>query len=344
MELRHLKYFVAVAEELSFARAARRVHIAQPSLTKQIRRLEQELGFPLFYRTNKRVELLDTGHVFLDEAQRLLREAEKAVQSVRRTHAGQSGRLVIGFHPSAAMEVLPRILRIYHALYPDVIVELSEITSPKHSELLLDSTMSVGLLRSPSFLSRELFCFETIQRERFVVALPDSHPAAKQESIRIKALQGEPLIVPPLQPGWGYSDAIFQIFRDNGIEPQIAEEATQALAVVTLVAGGLGIALLPASVSNLRLPGVAYRPIKGRSRTSDLAMVWKRDSRASTLRAFIDTVRGEYSKKLNGQIAVSLSTEIQGSGQQQEPRLQRINERAPAEMREGSLVPIPRSP
>jgi DNA-binding transcriptional LysR family regulator len=146
-----------------------------------------------------------------------------------------------------------------------VIVELSEITTPRSTELMLDNPLSAGLLRSPSFLNREVFLIETILRERFVVALPDSHPAAKQESIRIKTLAGEPLIVPHRQPGWGYSDAIFQIFRDYGIEPQIAEEATQALAVVSLVAGGLGIALVPAALSNLRLPGVIYRPIKGRS-------------------------------------------------------------------------------
>ena len=107
MELRHLKYFVAVAEELNFARAARRVHIAQPSLTKQIQQLEQELGFPLLYRTKKKVELLDTGHVFLDEAQRLLRQAVNAIHSARSTHTGESGRLVIGFSQSAAQRFCP---------------------------------------------------------------------------------------------------------------------------------------------------------------------------------------------------------------------------------------------
>jgi DNA-binding transcriptional LysR family regulator len=294
MELRHLKYFVAVAEELNFARAARRVHIAQPSLTKQIQQLEQELGFPLLYRTKKKVELLDTGHVLLDEAQRLLRQAEKAIQSTQRTHVGQSGRLLIGFSPSAAPEVLPRILRKYHALYPDVVVEVLEITTIKNAESLLESAMSVAVIRSPTFLSREQFCFETIQRERFVVALPDSHPAAKQESIRIKTLASEPLIVPPRQLGWGYSDSIFQIFRDYGIVPRVAEEASGALAVVTLVAGGFGVALVPASLSNLRLPGLTYRPIKGRCRTSDLTLVWQRDSRASTVRAFLEVVKREY--------------------------------------------------
>ena len=294
MELRHLKYFVAVAEELNFARAARRVHIAQPSLTKQIQQLEQELGFPLLYRTKKKVELLDTGHVLLDEAQRLLSQAEKAIQSTQRTHAGESGRLSIGFSQSAAPEVLPRILRKYRVLYPDVVVDLLEITTIKNTESLLQSSMSVAVIRSPTFLSRELFCFETIQRERFVIALPDSHPLAKQKSVRIKTLASEPLIVPPLQPGWGYADSIFQIFRDYGIVPSIAQEALGALAVVTLVAGGFGVALVPASLSNLRLPGLAYRPINGRCRTSDLTLVWRRDSRASTVRAFLEVVKREY--------------------------------------------------
>ena len=294
MELRHLRYFVAVAEELNFGRAARRVHIAQPSLTKQIQQLEQELGFPLLYRTKKKVELLDTGHVFLDEAQRLLRQAENAVQSARSTHTGGSGRLVIGFSQSAAPDVLPRILRRYRALYPKVVVDLLEIVSIKNAESLMDSAMSVALVRSPTFLSRELFGFETIQHERFVVALPDSHPLAKQKSVRIKTLASEPLIVPPLQPGWGYADSLFQIFRDYGIVPSIAQEAIGALAVVTLVAGGFGIALVPASLGNFSLPGVIYRPIKGPCRTSDQTLVWRRDSRASTVRAFLEVVRDEY--------------------------------------------------
>jgi DNA-binding transcriptional LysR family regulator len=291
MELRHLRYFVAVAEELNFARAARRVHIAQPSLTKQIQQLEADLGFPLLYRTKKKVELLDTGHVFLEEAQRLLRQTENAVQSARRTHTGESGRLVIGFAQSAAPEVLPRILRRYHALYPKVVVDLLEIVSIKSAESFLDSGVSVALARSPTFLSRELFCFE-----RFVVALPDSHPLAKQKSLRIKALASEPLIVPPLQPGWGYADSMFQIFRDYEIVPQIALEAIGAVAVVTLVAGGFGIALVPASLGNFSLPGVIYRPIKGPCRTTDLTVVWRRDSRTPTVRAFLDVVREEYKR------------------------------------------------
>lgn len=235
---------------------------------------------------------MDTGHVLLDEAQRLLGQAEKAIQSTKRTHAGQSGRLVIGFIPSAAPEVLPRILRKYHALYPDVIVEL-EAATLKNTESLLESTMSVAFVRSPTLLSRELFCFETILRD-YVAALPDSHPLAKQESIRIKTLANEPLIVPPLQPGWGYADSIFQIFRDYRIVPRIAEEATGSLAVIALVAGGFGVALVPASLGNLRLAGVTYRPIKGPCRTSDLTLVWNRDSRASTVRRFLEVVRKEY--------------------------------------------------
>jgi DNA-binding transcriptional LysR family regulator len=297
MEHRHLKYFIAVAEELHFGRAAGRVHIAQPALSKQIQQLEQELGFPLLYRTKQRVELLDAGHVFLDEARRILRQTENAVESARRTHTGQNGRLLIGFSATATLEVLPKILRKYRGLYPNVIVELSEIATIRGAELLLDSPLSVGLLRSPSFLNEESFCIETILREPFVVAMPNSHPAAKQDSVRIKALAGELFIVPPRQPGWDYSDAIFQILQDNGIGPRIAQEATQTLALASLVAGGLGIALVPASLSKLRIPGVSYRPIKGRSRTTDLAMVWKRDSRASTLRAFLDVARAEYPKR-----------------------------------------------
>jgi DNA-binding transcriptional LysR family regulator len=145
-----------------------------------------------------------------------------------------------------------------------------------------------------TFLSRELFCFETIQHERFVVALHDSHPLAKQKSVRIKTLASEPLIVPPLQPGWGYADSLFQIFRDYGIVPRVAQEAIGALSVVTLVAGGFGVALAPASLANFSLPGVTYRPIKGPCRTSDLTLVWRRDSRASTVRAFLEVVREDY--------------------------------------------------
>ena len=175
-----------------------------------------------------------------------------------------------------------------------MVIELSEVTTSRGGELLLDNPLSVGLLRSPSLFNKESFCIETILREPFVVAVPDSHFAAKQDSVSIKTLAGELFIVPPRQPGWDYSDAILQILRDNGIEPRIAQEARQALTVTSLVAGGLGVALVPASFSNVRLPGVIYRPIKGRSQRTELAMVWKRNSRVSTLRAFLDVVRAEY--------------------------------------------------
>jgi DNA-binding transcriptional LysR family regulator len=297
MELRHLKYFIAVAEELHFAKAADRLHIAQPSLSKQIQLLERELGFSLFYRTKQKVELLDAGHVLLDEGRRILRQAENAVEAARRTHTGQSGRLIIGFSPSATLEVLPRIVRKYRGLYPNVMLELSETPTVRSSELLLDSPLSVGVLRSPSFSNKELYCIETILREPFVVAMPDSHPTAKQDSVRLKELADEPFIVPPRQPGWDYADAVFQIFRDSRIEPPIAQEATGILARLSLVAAGIGVALVPASVSNLRVPGVTYRPIKGPSDTTGLALVWKRDSRVSTLRAFLDVVRAEYPKR-----------------------------------------------
>jgi DNA-binding transcriptional LysR family regulator len=285
-----------VAEELHFAKAANRLHLAQPSLSKQIRLLEEELGFPLFYRTKQKVELLDAGYVLLDEARRILRQTENAVESARRTHAGQSGRLLIGYSSSATFEVLPKILRKFCRLYPNVTVEVSEMSTIRAAELLLDSPLSVGLLRSPSFFSEESFSIETILREPFVVALPSSHPAAKQDSVRIKTLADEPFIVPHRQPGWEYSDAFFEILRDNGIEPRIAQEASQSIAVASLVAGGLGVAFVPASITNLRLPGLIYRPIEGRSRTTALSMVWKRTSRASTVRAFLDVVRAEYPK------------------------------------------------
>ena len=297
MELRHLKYFVAVAEELHFANAANRLHLAQPSLSKQIRLLEEELGFPLFYRTKQKVQLLDAGHVLLDEARRVLRQTENAVESARRTHTGQSGRLLIGYSASATFEVLPKILRKFCRLYPNVTVEVSEMSTVRAAELLLDSPLSVGLLRSPSFFSEESFCIETILREPFVVALPSSHPAAKQESVRIKTLADESFIVPRRQPGWDYSDALFETLRD-GIEPRIAQECvswpSQSIGVASLVAGGLGVGLVPASITNFRLPGLIYRPIEGRSRTTALCMVWKRTSRASTVQAFLDLVRAEY--------------------------------------------------
>lgn len=207
----------------------------------------------MFYRTKQKVELLDAGHVFLDEARRIRRQAKNAVESARRTHTGQSGRLLIGFSASATLEVMPRVLRKYLQLYPNVTVELSEITTSRGMELLLDNPLSVGLLRSPSLLCKESFCVETILRESFVIALPDSHPSAKQDSVRIKTLAEELFIVPPHEPGWDYADAIFQILRDNGIEPRIAQEARQTLAVLSLVAGGLGVALVPASFSTLIL-------------------------------------------------------------------------------------------
>ena len=284
MELRHLRYFVAVAEELHFGRAAARLHIAQPPLSQQIRQLEADLGVRLFERTRRRVALTHAGAVYLAEVRRLLAELDAAGERALLAQQGEVGLLALGFVGTASYAVLPGILRAYRARYPGVEVTLHELNSAEQQAALERGQIDAGLVRlagrSPSL------AHEVLRREPFVVALPDGHPLAAAPALALADLAGERFVLHPRGGSAGFYEQIVAACRQQGFTPTVVQEATEMLTLVGLVAAGLGISLVPASVAQLHTAGVVYRPLRDAALTAELVLIWRAEDRSPLVEAF----------------------------------------------------------
>ncbi len=289
MELRHLRYFLAVAEELHFGRAAERLQMAQPPLSQQIRKLEEELGVQLFYRTKRRVQLTDAGQVFLEHAQLTLAQAEQAIKAAQRANHGEFGRLVIGFVGSASYDVLPDILRVYRERFPDVSLVLRELTTIQQVHALLNGRVNIGFIRPP--VHDEALEVETILREPFLVALPENHSLASQAEIPLEALSREFFVLFPRHLGPGFYDQIVSLCQQAGFSPDVSQEAIEMQTIVSLVAAGFGVALVPASLQNLQRVGVIYRRIQGATPAAELAMIWRKNASLPVLQTFMAVVK-----------------------------------------------------
>jgi DNA-binding transcriptional LysR family regulator len=292
MELRHLRAFVAVAEELHFGRAARRLGVAQPPLSQLIRRLERDLGVALFTRTNRRVALTEAGAVLLPEARRIARDAEAAVDLVRRAQRGEVGRLTLGFVGSATDAVLPAILRAYRAECPEVMLDLRQLTSTEQAAALRAGALTAGLLRPPLDPTHAAaLAGETLLREPLVVALPHDHRLAGRGRVALKDLAGEPWILYPRERQPATYDQILAACRRAGFAPRVVQEAVEMQTIAGLVAAGLGVSLVPASVAGLRPAGVVYRPLPYPAPFVELTIAWRRDDDSALLAGFLATVR-----------------------------------------------------
>ena len=291
MELRHLRYFVAVAEELNFSRAAERLHIAQPPLSKQIRDLEAQLGVVLFNRTKRRVELTAPGQVFLEKVHQSIQSIEQAVEAVQRASREEIGRLSVGFNSSATYGVLPQILRGFRERYPQVELHLHELTTSQQLECLHQHQIDAGILYLP--IESSALKVLSVIKETLVVAMPpESHPLAVSSQISIRALSREPFIIPPHRLGGGLYSKIMQFFQQSGFRPTVVQEAMQLQTMISLVAGGVGVALVPASLQNLQRAGVVYRCLQELTSEVTIAIAWRQqDDGSPVLQKFIDAVR-----------------------------------------------------
>ncbi|HLZ61903.1 MAG TPA: LysR family transcriptional regulator [Ktedonosporobacter sp.] len=289
MDLRHLHYFVAVAEELHFGRAAQRLHMAQPPLSQQIRQLEDELEVQLFYRTKRHVQLTEVGQVFLQEARQTLAQAEQAINVARRASRGELGRLAIGFVGSATYEILPLLIRRFHDQYPDVELQLREFTTSQQVRALLNGHIHAGLLRPPVH-ERSLHVMPLL-KEPLVVALPFNHPLTEQALLPIESLAREHFILFPRSQGPGFYDQIISLCQQAGFSPQVIQEAIQMQTITGLVATGLGISLIPASAQHLRNAGVAYRPLLPATVHIEMALAWHKEEPSPVLQAFLSIVK-----------------------------------------------------
>jgi DNA-binding transcriptional LysR family regulator len=289
MELRHLRYFIAVADDLHFRRAAARLHVAQPWLSHQIRQLEEELGVALLERTKRHVQLTEAGLHFLQEVKQGVAQLEGAVQTAKRAARGEVGELRLGIVSSITSEIFPTILRVFRERYPDVELTLLELSTHAQLEELQQDRIKIGFVRLP--IEAEGLNVELIVKERLVAALPEAHRLTDSAQVPMAELAREPLILFPRAAAPGLHDLIVGACRQAGFEPNIVHEATHLDTVIGLVAGQLGVGLMPASVQSLQRKGVVYRPVQKPAPCQKTAMVWRQDRPSVLLDAFLGVVR-----------------------------------------------------
>lgn len=289
MELRHLRYFIAVAEELHFGRAAKRVHIAEPPLSQQIRRLEEELKIKLFDRTTRRVQLTDGGRAFLREARLTLSQADWAIRVGTRASRGEIGELSLGFVPAADMKLLPRILPTFRRRYPDVHLELYSQSGAAQLQALREGRIHAGFLFKP--VEEDSLFVDSVLKEPLVVVLPSSHRLAKKQQIALKTLAQEPFIFFRRDVAPGFYDVIANCCLQAGFSLKIRQEADHIQTNLGLVAMGLGISLLPASIQVIQRAGIAYRPLCAPIPQVEMAIAYRRDNTSEVLHAFLKVVR-----------------------------------------------------
>ena len=289
MELRQLRYFVAVAEELHFRRAAARLHVSQPPLSQQIARLEEELGARLLERTRRRVELTSDGEAFLRDARALLAELDVAVATVHRIETGQSGVLRVNFVGSALLSILPGIVQRFRAGRPSVEIELRERSTVEQLRALHSGVIDVGLVRPPIDAESGLRT-EAVLRERTVAAIPVRHPLARLRRVPLRRLAAEPLVLFPREQAPGFHDLLTNRLAATGTSPQVVQYAPEMLTIIGLVAAGIGVSPVPASVARLALDGVTYRPLSGAPDTELLAVMRARDE-SPLVHAFLADAR-----------------------------------------------------
>jgi DNA-binding transcriptional LysR family regulator len=285
IELRHLRYFVAVAEELHFGRAALRLHLAQPPLSQQIRKLEDILGHPLFTRTSRAVRLTAAGHVFLERARRTLRTVREDVDEARSVGRGEIGSPRVGFIGSGMLTPIPAMLGRYRRKHPKADLQLREAMSSQIMQALLDGTVDVGFLRDGGALPG--LESETLFTEPFVAVLPVNHVLAQRKSISAAALREEPFVFFPHVAGpVAYSKTI-SLCEAHGYRPRVVQEAPQWLTVLRLVGAGLGVSIAPACVEKIAAPDAVCVRLRGAHVQSDIELAW----RSGEDRAIVTTFR-----------------------------------------------------
>jgi LysR family transcriptional regulator, benzoate and cis,cis-muconate-responsive activator of ben and cat genes len=289
MDLKAMRYFLAVAEEGNFGRAALRLHMAQPPLSRQIQALEEELGTDLFTRTPKGVELTDAGQTLLDEVPNLLALAQRARERTRAAGSGLVGRLDVGLFGSGVLDAIPRMLARFHRERPEVKIVLHNLTKTEQLQSLRERRIAVGFNRLVP--EDEDLAVRVVMREGLVVALPQTHRLALRKRIRIPDLAGEPLILYPNVPMHGLAQEITAAFRAEGVPLTVEQEVEDVLTTVALVAGGFGLAITTDSATNLRLPGVEFRPLASdHLKDLELSCLYRRSDRSPILAAFLDVV------------------------------------------------------
>ncbi|GAA6142848.1 LysR family transcriptional regulator [Hydrogenophaga sp. 5NK40-0174] len=289
MDLRQLKYFLAVAEELNISRAAERLHISQPPLTRNIKALEEELGVKLFHRSARGVELTQAGEMFREDSNNIRMLVEAAVDRVQRAGEGKLGRLDVGIFGSAVYEVIPSLLQTFRERLPGVSVVLHTMNKSEQLEALRQRRITVAfnrILQPAPDIGREL-----VVTEPLFVVLPKHHRLTRLESVPVKALAGEPLVLFPNVGRPNFADRVIEMCNKHGFEAQVSQEVGDAITGAVLVARGFGITLIPASAAKtVAIEGTTYRPLADGTGV-DLSCFYRASDRSPLLHSFLEVVR-----------------------------------------------------
>lgn len=277
-DLNQLRCFVTVAEELHFSRAAARLHMTQPPLSRQIQLLEHNIGTALFTRSNRVVRLTPAGRTLLPEARTILRLAESASLSARRVGLGEAGSVSIGFTAAAGYRFLPEAIAHLRKALPDIDLQLKEMVSHSQLEALDNGRLDLGLLRPP--ITRDGMRSRCVVRETLMAALPQDHPLAQQPSLKLRDFDRQPLVMYSPDEARYFYELVGRIFSRVGVAPHYEQHVSQVHSVLSLVRAGLGVALVPEAASSLRYEGIVYRNVTGLApaRPVELHMVWKDDN------------------------------------------------------------------
>ena len=290
IEFRHLKYFVVLAEEMHFRRAALRLHISQPPLTRQIQQLEASLGVKLFNRSAKGVELTNSGELLLEEAQNILTLVEQAEERTKRADRGELGRLDVGIFGSAILDAIPKLLLAFRQAYPDVNIILHALSKDDQLEALRQRRITVGFNRfvedQPDIAS------EVILHEPIYAALPDNDPLVEQPTVTLLDLASRPFVLFPNAGRPNFIDRVLQWCQREGFSPRVVQEVGDAVAGIALVASGFGVCLVSESATTLMMPRIVYRPVAGHDDLKiDLSCLYRRNDQSPILQAFLKIVR-----------------------------------------------------
>jgi DNA-binding transcriptional LysR family regulator len=298
MDLKQMRYFLALAQELNFGRAAERLHIAQPPLTRHIRALEEELGTPLFVRTTKGAELTAAGQTLLEEVPNILALARRAEEQTQLAGQGYSGRLDVGIFSSGVLNVIPRLLAEFHTERPAVKIGLHNMAKAEQIEALRERRITIGFNRLVP--DADDITVEPVLRERFLVALHDGHRLAAKKSITLRELDDEPMILYPNAPVHGLAQEVAAAFRSEGVRLRIEQEVQDVVTCIALVASGFGACITTESAANLRLPHVVYLPLQAKQlRYIELSCLYRRDDKSPILQAFVGLIRRFRSKRVS---------------------------------------------
>ncbi|MGD1908344.1 MAG: LysR family transcriptional regulator [Leptolyngbyaceae cyanobacterium] len=289
IELRQLRYFVVVAEELNFTRAAERLQIAQPPLSRQIQNLEKSLGLTLLERTNRRVELTAAGQVFFSECRQILSHVDRSVRATQRAARGETGQLIVGFEGAVHNDVVLKTIRKFRNQFPDVELIVQELASGQQIQGLQKGRIELGFIEP--ILASEDVEIEPLISEPLIVALAETHPLAVHKQLTLAQLAKEVWITGRSDEGCGLLARILAGCREAGFTPNVKQETNDPQMMLSLVASGLGVTLLPSSARSFFQTGVTYRPLQPPKPEVELAIAWHPENRSPVLQAFLQTLR-----------------------------------------------------